>query len=340
MLDLLVVGAGPVGLVTAIHAAQAGLEVSVVEPRTGTIDKACGEGLMPKALEHLSRLGVEPTGMDFFGICYTNGDSRVEARFSGKPGRGVRRTVLYEALRQRASELQIKFVEGRVEEVTQDGSYIEAAGIKSKYLIGADGLHSTVRNRLGLELAASSKAPARYGIRQHFSVAPWCDLVEVYWLPNAEVYITPVDHETVGVAILGKSGLNFEEVISRMPPLAAKLSGATPASKLRGAGPLRQRVLQRSSGRALLVGDAGGYVDALTGEGLQVGFAEAEAAVRAVAGNDVASYEGEWRKITRSYRIRSGGLLWASSRRTIRSLIVPVAKKLPTVFRGIVNSLG
>jgi flavin-dependent dehydrogenase len=44
MQDLLVVGAGPVGLVAAIHAAQAGLAVSVVEPRTGTIDKAAVRG--------------------------------------------------------------------------------------------------------------------------------------------------------------------------------------------------------------------------------------------------------------------------------------------------------
>ena len=340
MIDLLVVGAGPVGLITAIHAAQAGVEVTVIEARNGTIDKACGEGLMPKALAHLSRIGVEPAGMNFFGICYTNGESRVEARFSGEPGRGVRRTVLHDALRQRASELNIKFIEGRVEDVTQDGSSIQAAGIKSKYLIGADGLHSTVRNRLGLERSSTGKKSQRYGIRQHYDLAPWSDLVEVYWLAGAEVYITPVDHRTVGVAILGNSGLNFEEVISQAPSLLEKLSAAPPASKLRGAGPLRQRVSKRVSGRALLVGDAGGYVDALTGEGLQVGFAEAEAAVQAVVGSDPESYEGEWKKITRSYRLRSGGLLWASSSRTIRPLIVPAAKRLPIVFHRIVNSLG
>ncbi len=60
MIDLLVVGGGPAGLATAIYGAKAGLEVVVVERRSGPIDKACGEGLMPHTLRHLERLGVHP----------------------------------------------------------------------------------------------------------------------------------------------------------------------------------------------------------------------------------------------------------------------------------------
>lgn len=340
MIDLLVAGAGPVGLVTAIHAAEAGLQVTVIEPRAGTIDKACGEGLMPKALQHLARIGVNPTGMNFFGIRYTDGKTSSEARFSSEPGRGVRRTVLHDALRERASELNIKFIDGRVEEIVQSGSSIQAAGVTARYLIGADGLRSTVRGRLGLEVAAKKRVRQRYGIRQHFEVAPWSDLVEVYWLPNAEVYVTPIDQNTVGVAILGSAGLNFDDLVASMPRLAQHLDGVQPASKLRGAGPLRQRVSRRFDGRALLVGDAAGYVDALTGEGLQVGFAEAQAAVLAVLSDQPASYEAQWKEITRSYRLRSGALLWASSNRVIRPMIVPAAVRLPSVFRQIVNSLS
>ena len=48
MRDLVVAGGGPVGLATALYAAHAGLDVVVREPRTGPIDKACGEGLMPR----------------------------------------------------------------------------------------------------------------------------------------------------------------------------------------------------------------------------------------------------------------------------------------------------
>lgn len=341
MIDLLVVGGGPVGLVTAIHAAHAGLEVRVIEPRDGLIDKACGEGLMPEALEHLSRIGIDPPGIDFFGIRYLAGERQVEARFSGGPGRGVRRTTLQASLQQRASELKIKFVDGHVEDIVQGNLFVEAAGIQSRYLIGADGLHSTVRKVLGLE-GTSSKQRARhkrFGIRQHFSLAPWSDLVEVYWLSDVEVYVTPVDHHTVGIAILGQSTLDFYEIIARIPNLAKHLTSALPTSKLRGAGPLRQPVRARSIGRVLLVGDASGYVDAITGEGLRVGFAEAEAAVRALCSNNPNSYEDEWKRVTRSYRWLTSGLLSASSNRIIRPMIVPAAQALPGIFRRLVNSI-
>ena len=50
MIDLLVVGGGPAGLATAMYGVRAGLETVIVERRPGTLDKACGEGLMPAAL--------------------------------------------------------------------------------------------------------------------------------------------------------------------------------------------------------------------------------------------------------------------------------------------------
>jgi flavin-dependent dehydrogenase len=119
MIDLLIVGGGPVGLVSAIHAAEAGLEVTVLEPRSGSIDKACGEGLMPKALEHLASIGVDPDGMEYLGISYKDRKNYVDAKFSGKAGRGVRRTVLHDALLRRATELKVNFIEGRVHEISQ-----------------------------------------------------------------------------------------------------------------------------------------------------------------------------------------------------------------------------
>ena len=60
MIDLIVAGGGPVGLATGITAALADLEVVVVEPRSGIIDKACGEGLMPQALAQAEHPGHRP----------------------------------------------------------------------------------------------------------------------------------------------------------------------------------------------------------------------------------------------------------------------------------------
>ena len=340
MIDLLIAGAGPVGLVTAIHAAQAGLEVAVIEPRTGTIDKACGEGLMPQTLEHLRRINVAAPGLNFVGIRYISGGKRVDARFKNQPGRGVRRTVLHEHLKSRATELNVRFIDGKVSEIVQCEQYVQTAEIRSRYLIGADGLHSTVRNQLNLDVAPKSTSTQRFGLRQHFCISPWSDFVEVYWSPNAEIYVTPVDFQTVGVAVLGTNKIDFWEIISKFPELNSMLSAAKPSSKLRGAGPLRQAVRARTLSRTLLVGDASGYVDALTGEGMRIGFEEGKAAVNAVLANDPSSYEKEWLNITRSYRLLAGGLLWASSQRFIRPLIVPTAVAFPRVFRKIVNTLG
>lgn len=340
MIDVLVVGAGPVGLVTAIHAAQAGLEVAVIDPRVGTIDKACGEGLMPQALEHLRSIEVDPPGIDFIGIRYIAGNKSVEAKFTKSHGRGVRRTTLHNQLKNRASQLNIKILDGKVREIIQENSHVEAAGIQSRYLIGADGLHSTVRSQLNLVLPPKRNSPQRYGLRQHFAIAPWSNFVEVCWLSNAELYVTPVDNQTVGIAILGTETMDFWTIIAQYPELEARLRSVDPASKLRGAGPLRQRVKFRTFGRTLLVGDAAGYVDALTGEGMRMGFEEGKAAVESVLANDLHAYESEWRKITRSYRILAGGLLWASNNRLVRPMIVPAAKTLPSIFSRIVNTLG
>ncbi len=338
MIDLVIAGGGPVGLMTAIRARLSGLDVTVVESRTGPIDKACGEGLMPDALMRLQAVGVDPPGRDFYGIRYIAKGNVAQARFRSGPGRGVRRLALQTALHQRAKGLGVAMVTGRVDEISQGEGWVETGGLRARYLVGADGLHSSVRRILGLGEIASGQQ--RFGIRQHFGIAPWSDLVEVYWLDDSEIYVTPVSVDTVGVAVLGRSVLNLDVAIARVPELAARLDSVPRVSELRGAGPLLQRVSARSADRALLVGDASGYIDALTGEGLRLGFAEAEAAVHAVLADEPERYEDEWRKVTRSYRYMTGGLLWASSRRGLRPLIVPAAKAMPRVFNRIVDSLA
>jgi len=338
MIDLIVAGGGPVGLMTAIRARLSGLDVTIVEQRSGVIDKACGEGLMPDALSRLQAVGVDPVGRDFYGIRYISKGRVAQARFRSGPGRGVRRLTLHAAMHERARELGVVMVTGRIEEITQGDGWIEAGDVRARYLVGADGLHSNVRRIL--ELGEVASGAQRFGIRQHFGIAPWSDLVEVYWLDDSEIYVTPVSADTVGVAVLGRSVLNLDVAIARVPDLAARLRSAPRVSELRGAGPLLQRVSARSADRALLVGDASGYIDALTGEGLRLGFAEAEAAVNAVLSDAPERYEAEWQKVTRSYRLMTGGLLWASSRRGLRPMIVPAARALPRVFNRIVDSLA
>ncbi|HPG76436.1 MAG TPA: FAD-dependent monooxygenase, partial [Rhodoglobus sp.] len=188
--DVLVVGGGPVGLASAIEARLAGLTVALVEPRDGDVDKACGEGLMPGALPLLARLGVDPDGMPLRGVSYRTETRRADHLFRSGEGRGVRRTTLHRALADRATELGITRVAARVEAVQQTNSAVTAAGVTARYLLACDGLHSSVRRQVGLERAV--RGSRRFGLRRHFAVAPWNDLIEVHWTREAEVYITPI----------------------------------------------------------------------------------------------------------------------------------------------------
>ncbi|WP_308466844.1 NAD(P)/FAD-dependent oxidoreductase [Rathayibacter soli] len=342
--EILIVGGGPVGLVAAIRARAFGFDVAIIEPRPTPIDKACGEGLMPGAVRALELLGVRPAGMDFRGIRYLQGATRAEHVFTNGPGRGVRRIELHRALAERADALGVGRITGRVEHLVQDANGVTVSGpgldrIRADWLVGCDGLHSTVRQLVGLAAAPQQRSQRRFGLRRHFRTQPWSDFVEVHWSDRVEAYVTPVGAQLVGVALLGPVGADFDAELSRIPELGARLSGAAVDGPVRGAGPLRQRSAARTAGRVLLTGDASGYVDALTGEGLRVGFAQADAAVRAVRAGDLRRYEREWVRVTRDFRVLTSGLV-AAGRSGLRSKIVPASSAAPRLFGAVVERLA
>ena len=150
----------------------------------------------------------------------------------------------------------------------------------------------------------------------------------------------PPVRRLVGVAVLTSARGSFEHHLDRFPALRSQLAGAGPASAVRGAGPLRQRARSRVAGRVLLVGDASGYVDALTGEGISMGLAQARAAVAAIAADDPQRYERQWRAITWRYRLLTAGLLHATRLPPVRRGLVPAAERLPAVFSAAVNTLA
>jgi flavin-dependent dehydrogenase len=335
--DLVVAGGGPVGLATALHAARAGLDVVVREPREGIVDKACGEGLMPGAVAALAGLGLHPAGSPIDGIRYVDPGHRAEARFRHGPGLGVRRTTLHACLREAVDTAGIEVERRAVRRIAQDDDRVLVDGEPAHYLVAADGLHSPVRRLAGLDVP--SRAPKRYGQRRHVATAPWSSFVEVHWSGLAEAYVTPVGPGQVGVALLSAQRLPFEELLAGIPALAERLESLG-ASRVLGAGPLRQRTRRRVAGRVLLVGDAAGYVDALTGEGISGGLAQAQAAVAALAAGDPASYERAWRRLTWRHDLLTHGLLAATRSRSLRRHLVPAAQRLPRVFGAAVNQLA
>lgn len=339
--DLLVLGGGPVGLGTACFAARAGLSVAVIEQRTDPVDKACGEGVMPTGLGLLAGLDVDPPGWDLSGIRYLQaaGPRSAESRFRHGSGRGVRRTVLHDALGAAADATGVKRVSARPSQVTQHPDRVEVAGVTGRYLAAADGLHSTVSRQYGLDLPR--RVRPRYGLRRHYTLQPWSDLVEVYWSDCAEAYVTPLGAEAVGVAVLtDRRGRSFDDWVTQMPRLLERLAGGRVASRTLGAGPLEHNVARRVVGRVLLVGDAAGYVDALTGEGITVGLAAGQELVASVVADRPEDYERRWRAASRRYRTLTRGLLFAAQHRHLRAAVLPAASRLPVVFGRVVDALA
>ena len=337
MIDLLVAGGGPAGLATALHGARAGLEVVVVERRRGSIDKACGEGLMPHAVRQLERLGVSAQGKPFRGISYLDGERRVNAEFRSGTGRGVRRIVLHAALLEAATAAGVQIVHDDVGEVTQDAMSVRACGLRARYLAAADGLHSPIRRSLGL--AVPSGGSRRWGIRRHVQIAPWTDYVEVHWAQGAEAYVTPVAEDCVGIAMLTSRRGGFDSRLGEFASLKDRVHGR-PHGPDMAAGPLRQKVRSRSAGRVLLVGDAAGYVDALTGEGLGIAFCAAELLVDCIVTDRPRDYDRRWRQMSRRYRLLTSAVVQATAYAPLRSRIVPTAAALPKIFAGVVNQLA
>lgn len=333
--SLLVVGGGPAGLATAVAARLEGFTVRVMDASTPPLDKACGEGLMPDAVANLRKLGVRLLPSDtavFQGIRYIDGDRVAEARFPAGEGLGVRRTVLHEALRQRAKGLGVEMLWGRratgfsgnaVE--TQEGS------LAADWIVAADGLRSPMRRWAGLGGAPGKHQ--RFAVRRHYSLAPWSDLVEVYWGPGYEAYVTPVSAEELGVAFLWQDRkTSFDELLEGLPALHRRLRGAKVASRDRGCGPLHQRVKRVARGPLALVGDASGYLDAITGEGLALAFHQAFALVESLQKGGLRNYVAAHRRIARLPNAMTQILLFAERHPAVRRRLVGALKKEPEIF--------
>ncbi|QLH25407.1 NAD(P)/FAD-dependent oxidoreductase [Streptomyces sp. Rer75] len=338
--DLLIAGGGPAGLATALHAARAGFDVVVAEPRSAPVDKACGEGLMPGAVRSLQALGLTVPGQPIEGIHYVQGSRSAKAMFRNGPGLGVRRTNLHAALHAAVLEAGVPVLPLRVGAVQQGATGVidPDSGLRARWLIAADGLHSPLRRSLGL--GTVTVGTPRYGLRRHYAVAPQSRCVEVHWGRSAEAYVTPLGPELTGIAVLTSERAPFEEQLRTFPELAARFPAAAAATRVRGAGPLRQKARTRVHGRVLLVGDAAGYIDALTGEGISLALAGAEALVDHLRGGTPHGYEAAWRRSTQRHRLLTACLLKAREQPALARRIVPVAERMPGLFAGLVNALA
>ena len=315
---------------------------------------------MPNGLALLGELGVrlaDDLGHPFRGIRYVSRSGvTAAADFPVGPGRGIRRTALSAALLARASELEsivLRFGTPAELEVESDRVALRVGNerLTAPLIVGADGLHSKLR-AVAVQ-ASSSRRYWRWGMRQHFAVEPWSEYVDVHWGPGIEAYVTPVAAREVGLAFLWHRGLrgpasstvSFPWLLSFFPAVAARLAGATPTSAVASIGPLEQRVSRPTGDGVALIGDASGYLDAITGEGLSLAFAQAVAlehiaarlagATAPLTAADLGDYADAVRRITAPYKRMTSLVLLLSRHGWLADPAIRVLRASPKLFEHL-----
>lgn len=357
--DVVIVGGGLVGSAVAVHLAHRGIEALVLDRAVEPDRKVCGEGLMPRGRAELDALGVDATaaaGVPFVGIRWILPDQAAGARFpSGLPGWGLRRDrldPLVRAVAARAADCESNV---RVTGLRGPGRVgTERGDVVARLVIGADGLQSVMRRSAGLGCAATPRP--RLGARQHWRVRqPVPDHVEVVAAPWGEAYLTPVGPDQLNVAWLVDAGIvrglgpdrnaRLVAMARALPRVADLLHGAEPIDALSLAGPLRQRARAVVGDRMVLVGDAAGFVDGVTGEGMSLGLASARVLSRIVAdafarhatAPDVGRWSAEHRTLTRDHTRFTELVLWWLRHPWLTRRVVRRFRDRPDLFARILG---
>ena len=337
--DVLVIGGGPAGLAAAIAARQMGLDVVLADRAQPPIDKACGEGLMPDALAALRQIGVDLGSIQsapFRGIRFLDEKLEAEASFPlGSFGLGIRRTELHRILVERAQEAGVVALWGRqIEGLDPKGAIVGGRTIRSRWIVGADGFHSRVRQWAGLAPPAWNGA-RRIGLRQHYRIRPWTDFVEVYWRKDCQAYVTPVGANEVCVAVVSTKESRASDLADTFPVLACHLGGAEMSGPTRGAISMSARLRSVISGHIALVGDASGSVDAVTGEGLGLAFRQANCLATALAAEDLKGYDTSHRRMGRMPRLIARTLLLLDGNNHLRRMSFRGLAAYPRIFSSL-----
>ncbi|NYF90963.1 FAD-dependent monooxygenase [Tunturiibacter empetritectus] len=361
--EVLIVGAGPAGLAAAIASATSDLQVEVLDARQPPIDKACGEGLMPDALDSLEALGFHLnrglcntenyllSGIRFLNEHPSNNHpnhehpnrtpTTAEATFPANPGRGIRRTVLHQLLLDRALSLGVRFHWDNSVQSIEPASighlvHTNRQTLRTRYLIGADGHHSRIAAWAGL--TAATVHSSRIGLRQHYAIAPWTNFVEVYWSNHGQAYVTPTSSTEVCVAFISNKKIPSPHLaLAHYPTLQRHLAAATPSSAPRGSITQGRSLRRVTANNISLLGDASGSVDAVTGEGLALCFRQALALARALNADDLDSYQHAHSRIQLAPSLMSRCLLQMDRSPRLRARVLNTFERYPILFQRLLE---
>ena len=364
--DAIVVGAGPAGSSLALRLAQQGRSVLLVDGARFPRRKVCGEGLMPHGVQALAEVGLEVglgvQGQPFEGIRYRLSEgSEAQGDFpGGARGLGVERSWLDTALVARAQatpEIEVRLGEWVREARVQDGARVielSDGSHRAPVLIAADGCRSPLRRSAGLEGPAPARA--RFGLGGHVTHAPRADpYVEVYLGAGFELYTTPVSPSRTNVALLtdrvglaplqGRLEAGLRERLALAGPRGALLAGGE-LERARAIGPLAIPATRAHAEGLLLVGDAAGGLDPITGEGLSIGLATtaiaAQVLAEAYARNDfsarrLAPWTSRRREAIGSLVVFTRTLLYLSQRPRQAERVVRALARSPETFSRLLG---
>ena len=380
--DVIVVGAGPAGAATAILLAEHGLDALVLERGARARPKICGEYLSPEAGRVLDRLGVLKkldsggaatlVGMRITAPDGTTLTGRYRAVDVYRPYRehaiGVSRAIIDGALAERLRGLPVDVRDGvRVTDVIVEHDRVvgvravDATGAAQTYrapvVVAADGRTSVVAQRLGCR---HPHRLSRMALVTYVSGVEGCrDFGEIYVDPPDYAILNPLAADRVNVSLVvplahaapWSSRLEdfFVARVRQLPHLARRLAGARREAPLQAMGPLAYRVTRAREGGVLFVGDAAGFYDPFTGEGIFTALRGAELAVetvvRALRAGDVsavalAAYERARRATFADKERVTRGLQVLIGHRRLANLAARWLSKRPAALDALLGVIG
>lgn len=334
-------GGGPAGSLTALLLARAGVRVRLVDREAFPRDKLCGDTVNPGAWAMLDALGVAGpiarVAKPIRGMVVTGaGRARVEGTYgTGLAGVALRRRVLDELLLHAAADAGVTVETGvRVDApVVEDGRVrgVRGAGpggrrgYDADLVVAADGRHSRLAFGLGLSRFATRPQRWAYGAI-YADVAGLGDCGEMHIREDGYVGIAPLPDGTANVCAVREwrrtgaplSGDVLAQAVAADAALMARFASARRVDRVTILGPLA--VDSRAAGvpGLLLAGDAAGFVDPMTGDGMRFAIRGAELAAEAAL-RELATGQPAWTWLT-AERQREFGAKWRLNR-ALRGLV-------------------
>lgn len=262
---------------------QRGVRVNLYEKAKTPRLKACGEGLLPHGVAALASIaGALPDAPRVRGLRFVVDGLAVAADFPNGTGLVTRRDRLHAWLLDRVATTP--GVDVRL------GSAYTPHG--ERFVVGADGTASQFHRRL----PAVRPSLRRVGLSTHIAgIEGVLDQVEVFFHPLGEIYIAPSGGGEALVAALlyqrtfRRDGLTH--LLRDIPELRARTSHIQMTTPLLAAAPLGLHVPRVVDGGLLLIGDAAGAPDPITGDGMAMAFASVGPAADAIISGNLATYQ-------------------------------------------------